>query len=262
MVSSYTTCLWIAGWYVLRPHLERMVTTARTLLREAVGLVFPRWCPGCATVDVSVCNTCAAALRPRPWQCSPVLWRDGGAQREAELWAFVRYQAVARELIRAWKERGRLDLTAVMGRCMRDGVYLGVVSGHFGESLGEPQLGVVPVPSSASALRHRGNDIVAGLAHSSAEALRTVSGHDVRVDRVLKRKAGGADQSGLTASARSRNVKGGFALARSPWAKDVIIIDDIVTTGSTLREVARVVSSAGCVVRGCLALANTPRMVI
>ena len=56
-------------------------------------------------------------------------------------------------------------------------------------------------------------------------------------------------QFGLTAAERSRNLQGAFALADDGEiaGKKVIIVDDIMTTGTTLLECARVLKSAGAV---------------
>jgi len=59
------------------------------------------------------------------------------------------------------------------------------------------------------------------------------------------------DQSGLHAGERVKNMEGALAIkpGRIPLA-DLILVDDVVTTGATLREAARALTAAGCHVIG------------
>jgi ComF family protein len=52
-------------------------------------------------------------------------------------------------------------------------------------------------------------------------------------------------QSGLTATARARNLRGAFVAHQSRPARHVLIVDDVITTGATIGQLARVVLSSG-----------------
>jgi ComF family protein len=52
-------------------------------------------------------------------------------------------------------------------------------------------------------------------------------------------------QAGLDAAERRHNLRGAFALTRRPEFERVAIIDDVLTTGSTVEELARVLKGAG-----------------
>lgn len=53
-------------------------------------------------------------------------------------------------------------------------------------------------------------------------------------------------QSTLPLKTRKQNVKGAFALTDKPIPKHIAIIDDVITTGSTTNEIARLFKQAGC----------------
>lgn len=54
------------------------------------------------------------------------------------------------------------------------------------------------------------------------------------------------DQSGLDACARARNMQGAFALKTGAYPRgDLILIDDVITTGATLSEAARALTKQG-----------------
>lgn len=61
---------------------------------------------------------------------------------------------------------------------------------------------------------------------------------------VLKRVRRTPAQSGLSARERSSNLRGAFRVRRPPPAR-VALVDDVMTTGSTVRECARVLKQAG-----------------
>jgi predicted amidophosphoribosyltransferase len=129
---------------------------------------------------------------------------------------------------------------------------------------------LVPVPSAAAAVRRRGYDATATLARLAAGRLRPT--YRVRSARLLAQRAGVRDQAGLTAAERSRNLDGalrlraGLAAGRRSWAGArgsaaalVVLVDDVVTTGSSLTEAARALRAAGVPVLGAATVAATER---
>ena len=78
--------------------------------------------------------------------------------------------------------------------------------------------------------------------------------------RVLRATGTAADQRGLRSADRERNVRGSMR-ARTPRALEgrrVLLVDDVVTTGATLREAARALAAAGATVVGAATVASTP----
>ena len=85
------------------------------------------------------------------------------------------------------------------------------------------------------------------------------------VRRLLVQRRGVQDQAGLGAAARSANLDGALRTRRGrrtlPSGSIVVLVDDVVTTGSTLTEASRALEAAGVVLLGAatVAAAADPR---
>ena len=78
-------------------------------------------------------------------------------------------------------------------------------------------------------------------------------------DRYLTRERATARQVGLSDSDRDKNVRGAFKASSKVRGHSVVLIDDVLTTGSTAREAARVLRAAGAVQVSVLTLARARR---
>jgi predicted amidophosphoribosyltransferase len=163
-----------------------------------------------------------------------------------------RYDGVLKQVLIAAKERQGLGLIAVLGK--RLAVSVAVLAAV---RPGVP-LVLVPVPSARAQVARRGQDVTATLARAAASRLRR-AGVSVRVARCLRHRRRVADQAGLDITARRQNLAGAFALRRRLPVGEVIVIDDIVTTGASLAEAVRVLSAAGRSPLGAATVAATPR---
>jgi ComF family protein len=113
---------------------------------------------------------------------------------------------------------------------------------------------IVPVPLHVSRLRRRGYNQALELARPLARAL----GVGLHVDALLRRRATEA-QTELDAVARRRNVHDAFALCDgTTLPSHVAMLDDVMTTGATLAECARVLKRAGVARVDVWALARAP----
>jgi ComF family protein len=89
-----------------------------------------------------------------------------------------------------------------------------------------------------------------------ALAIRRVTGVAVRTEVVIRQRET-AEQAGLDRKARRKNVRGAFAAVAPLRARSVAILDDVVTTGSTVRELAAVLQQAGAEQVAVWAIART-----
>jgi hypothetical protein len=134
--------------------------------------------------------------------------------------------------------------------------------GHGPDRLPATGTVLVPVPSSARSRRARGHDPVRDLARVTASGLRR-RGCPVMVLPVLRQARWVADQAGLTAADRRSNLAGALVVrpgwqARLP-GRQVLLVDDVVTTGATLTEAHRVLLNTGARVLAAATVAATAR---
>src|ERR1700726_400878 len=170
------------------------------------------------------------AYDPGPGVLSMQAIADPPAYRRAR--AAVRYDDVSRVLIHGLKYSDRLDLAPMLGRWM-------VRAGH---ALLVDADTLVPVPLHWRRLWARRFNQSAALARIVSQA----SGVPVFGD-ALKRIKPTLQQVGLTASERALNVQGAFAVVdRSRVAgRQLILIDDVLTSGATIDACARALNRAG-----------------
>jgi predicted amidophosphoribosyltransferase len=97
---------------------------------------------------------------------------------------------------------------------------------------------LVPVPSSKPSQRRRGRSFVVDLVSQISQRTGIPMIDCLQLSRRVQ------DQSGLHRDERAINLAGAFSLT-SQARGELILVDDVVTTGATLREAARAVNSQG-----------------
>ncbi len=215
-----------------------------TTLARMLDLILPLECGGCAAPSTRWCETCSAAITvatDEPHLTTPRL--DPGVP----VFTLGRYAGSRRQAIVALKEHGRTDLIAPLAHALATGIH------HLHSwGLVDVPLTVVPAPTRRQAARRRGGDPVTRMATAA------VAAHpDITVVAALRMKALVRDSVGLSTTARERNIAGRVLMTTKhfPARSDVLVVDDIITTGSTARESVRVLQTAGARVVGVLTLA-------
>ena len=211
-------------------------------LAGVLDLILPLECGGCGAPSVRWCAACSAALAVHADEPHVIVPRiDPGVP----VFTLGRYAGVRRNAIVALKERGRRDLAAPLSIALAAGLDRLLTWGVLGAPLT-----VVPAPTRRSAARRRGGDPVAAMARAATSARPAIS-----VAPVLRTTWGVRDSVGLNSAARQRNIAGRVRVSTAPPG-EVLVVDDIVTTGATAREAVRVLAEAGAQVAAVLALAQ------
>lgn len=209
-----------------------------------LDLVLPLECGGCGASSTRWCDACAKELSVGPDQPHVVSPR---IDPQVPVFALGRYAGARRQAIVAMKDHGRADLIAPLAHALAVGVHRLLAWGMV-----ETPLTIVAAPTRRSAARRRGGDPVTRVATAA------VAGHpEITVVAALRMKAWARDSVGLGTAARERNVAGRVVLRGQRLAVrgEVLLVDDIVTTGATACESVRILRTAGVRVAGVLALA-------
>lgn len=197
---------------------------AATIVQGFLWLLAPHRCPACDFIveDIAAaafCPACAPLLEPAPSACSP-------PHRAASGWL---YEGPFADAIRRFKYGGAGELAAPLG------AMLAQLTRPYGGTI----RAVVPVPLHPRKLRVRGFNPAALLAKPVAREL----GARLEIGW-LHRQRETRTQAGLDREARLANLKGAFrALKVEPT--NVLLIDDVRTTGSTLAEAAAALTAVG-----------------
>jgi ComF family protein len=112
---------------------------------------------------------------------------------------------------------------------------------------------IMPVPLHPTRLTERGFN-------QALELAKPIGRHfNIPVDKKsCSRIKATATQSTLDKKVRTKNMRGAFAIAQRFNCKHLAIIDDVVTTGNTVNELAKTVKASGVQRVDVWALARTP----
>jgi predicted amidophosphoribosyltransferase len=232
-----------------------------------LDLLLPRPCAGCGAADGPWCEGCDRALPLGLIRTAVPL----GVAGDLDVVASTGYRGRGRRLLLAFKGAGRHELAPVLGALLAHAVLGAVLlaepGGERRAGIGPEGIALVPVPSRPGNRRARGADLGLLLARSAAAHLRR-AGWAAQVEPVLRHAAGSADQAGLNRRDRARNIAntlvagGPMAYRRTGEAAGEpvlrVLVDDILTSGATLREAARAMRAAGFPRPGGAVVAATP----
>ena len=145
------------------------------------------------------------------------------------------YEGTGREIILAWKNSGekaiRVFLVDLLARCA-------VCAVASSARAGPPVVCAIPARPVDRLLRSAGGGTI--LAEAFASRMGWTFG------RLLRKKRWTPRQASLGRNARLKNLRGAFSLRRGgKIPSHVVLVDDVLTTGSTVGECARVLKLAG-----------------
>ena len=274
---------------------SKSLTGLAGALKSAGGslgeVLMPRTCPCCAVpvaygAGSPLCEACLPQLRSalakveRVYALQPL---DGAAAPEVR--AASRYEGIMPRALLALKNAGRTDLLPLLGEGLARSVYE-LLRARREELQAEPgssapvEVLLVPAPSSAQSVRRRGYAPANLLVQEAVRQLNRRLPASVRVRAVdvigyapRTRRGSGAsiisdaisgaqnEQKSLGAVGRAERMHGALRVMEPALCagRVSIICDDVVTTGATASEMARVLQDEGSLVLGVCAVAAVPK---
>ena len=211
-----------------------------------LDLLFPPKCPFCdRLLENGQTLLCPDCQRDLPW--TPGTFREGKGEFLTACAAPLLYQDMVRTSHHRYKFSGirsyAVPYAELMAQCAADRL--------------EADFDVLTwVPLSAKRRRRRGYDQSELLARELSRRM------GVPVQRLLNKVRNTPAQSGIKdASARRANVLGAYTLYSGAQVsgRRILLVDDVMTTGSTVSECARILRAAGADAVSCLTLAATGR---
>lgn len=224
----------------------------RRLLHLARDLVIPRGCAGCDKPDHVLCGECATLMGgcvsfPMPGTISG----EGSACGV--------YRGPVRRAVLQWKDHGDEECDGPFARMLANTLAdTHVLDLSVGRSVT-----LVPAPSTSRSMRERGRWHMRQLAMRTVAQLKRDGYGDITVVPLLSvRGASGKSVQTSGAAQRSQRLDGHITVAddagSSGRRNPVVVVDDIVTSGATMRHCVDALRKAGYEVLTAVALAYTP----
>ena len=194
-----------------------------SVIEELSQLLFPTRCYGCHAIGLSICSTCRREWHPHFYTTHV---------QGIKVHSAIIYTPTASRIILAAKESGLKGADQLIV----DAIVHVLEKANFDSY----NVRLVPIPSSVPNRRRRGRSFIPEICKqiSAITSIPVISA--LTINRRVK------DQSSLSAKARLTNMRGAFSISTNTYPRgDLILIDDVVTTGATVSEAARALNSHG-----------------
>ncbi len=212
-----------------------------------LDLLFPKYCINCNAFGEYICPNCFSLIS---LETMPICAMCGNATINSlthpvcktavgidGVFCGVLYKGVIKKLVYKSKYNPYVfDLTKVMANLFVESL---IQQESFTTILQNLRPVLVPIPLHVKKEKKRGYNQSALLAKHLSESLK------LPVSSILLRTKETNPQFGLNKEQRKENMLGAFSVKQKPLFTEVILIDDILTTGATIKEAAKVLKKNG-----------------
>ncbi len=214
-------------------------------------LLFPESCPGCGQVDTMLCDRCRGIFLRPPTSVGAAMSLDEDVDGVRTLSI---YRGRARKVVLAMKHSRSYYYQQLP-------FFFGAMAAkNLATSFPRPFL-VCPVPSTfhfgKTAISSTAGRLAAGIVAALEE-----EGAAVRLSGLLELKEGSKKQAGRSFEERLRGRAGSMQIAARAdldFSKEVLLVDDVITTGATVQEAVRVINGEQAQVKAVFSLSVAER---
>jgi ComF family protein len=214
------------------------------VISELIKLIYPVKCLICVqkVTNTPLCEKCDSLWRPNPRKLSYF---------DFPVYASIQYDKVAMKIVLLAKEEGNKSAQELLATSIKLSLLKLITSNE--------EIAIVPIPTSKKPYRRRGINPIYELAKQISLNLQD-SEVKLSVAPLLEVQKSLRDQTGLSNSERLSNLAGAFQVKRDrEESRPIIVIDDVVATGSTLREAVRALKERNLTVIGAVSACSTFR---
>lgn len=209
------------------------------ITEKLINVLAPHTCIGCGLEGSILCNWCRGEaifpLPPRCYRCKAlssdyrVCPKCRSISQLRHVWVSTEYSGIVKDLVRAFKFERAQAATVVIANLMTE-----VLPFMASDTL------LLPIPTATSRLRQRGYDHALLLA--KAISRKTGLPYQTALARL-----GQSRQVGAKRDIRLKQLGDSFIVkdARGIYGREIVLVDDIVTTGGTLEAAARILKHVG-----------------
>ena len=193
------------------------------LIEDLSQLIFPTRCYGCNRLGLAICTECRREWIPHYYKTQVEYLKVHSA---------LLYTPTASKILLAAKENSIKGADELLISAIIHVLRKAKLDSRYFQ--------LVPIPSSKSSQRRRGRSFIVDVTRKISSEVGLPVNDCLQITRRV------ADQSGLTRDQRTTNLEGAFSVKPGAILRgDLILIDDVVTTGATLSEAARALKSQG-----------------
>jgi ComF family protein len=218
-----------------------------------LDLLFPKRCLGCGKWGRYVCSSCQEDLKPLRYLKCPVCEKpaiDGMTHPGCHtkyaldgLTSFFRYDNIVKKAIKKIKYRFAYDIVEELIDCIPVSLFSTFENIHKSYILNHKSI-IMPIPLHSSRYNFRGFN----QAEVIAQALRKRLNIPVKTNMLIRTKKTTPQVEMKDRDKRLANMKDVFSIPNSyllPLNSGILIVDDVFTTGATLRSAGSILKHAG-----------------